>query len=911
MPRTAVRVEFSKKHDDFLVKYLAVYCPSKEGRSGNKIFQCLAANEDGLWPWSAHHTWQSWRERYVKHSDHLDARILKYQRKHDIKSGDKRKRTADPTSIETLRSRAKRAKLEMEEEEESSSSETRAATQHERASTSRAKPTSKPIPKSPREPTEMPSQPPDVSPLREPEPANACRTPPATPSRRSNANGIEKPTPDLTALATPRSVLEISSSLPDRPATPPTDGNPEPRSPPRPVKRVKVRLCTPSDMFVSGPSSPGRDAAPGVPVGGHSSQSRPAPSAPSPAAPAVYPRAPPRLVDSLQGQVLADREGHVPRALLRRDEKGAEEEELMVVEDKVQWPPARGHPAKQKRADGPDVGVEVHHAFSQLPPRPEVPQESMAINERELARPNEQSGHGSRPLDGELPGRHTAAAQISGQVRHGVAPGVEGGRQADVVQNGASPVKRVVTTAPPPTQIPSIIPKPLSKGFKFPMPRASTRSPFRPEPPAEETRHSPPRPQPRPPSRTRAARHPALSRIRRQTIGHGHENGNGNGNENGRKLRREYDWVPSVDLVALSHSSMSTRSHSDSSAGASGPTRPPRLSLPAFAHAAPWVFGEPQGTRLASASGSGLLFRWAAPSPVHGDGRAQTSTPRFMLTPSPARSTSAHGSAPHANGTASSSTSLAPHSPDLHLTATHGLASILAHMSANHGLALGVVEGVYKRVRSLREADEVLRGMREAAEGFGEREIERRVRGRLRGGVGRGGSTGVGRKDGREEQGSGDGKTRLRYVAASEDGEGSEYSPPETSRAAMWKQRSESSSHGEEGEEGEKADGEGEDGDDEEEEEGRAVEEELLDRDEHEDDGEDGRYHGHVPLAEGATGQDKDKDDGGQETQMPKEDVWGEQRVTEVLLGDMRLAQELERKLGKGRYRRGIVGLFA
>lgn len=171
----------------------------------------------------------------------------------------------------------------------------------------------------------------------------------------------------------------------------------------------------------------------------------------------------------------------------------------------------------------------------------------------------------------------------------------------------------------------------------------------------------------------------------------------------------------------------------------------------------------------------------------------------------------------------------------------------------------------------------------------------------------------MGRKDGKEGQGSGDGKTRLRYVAASEDGEGSEYSPPETSRAAIWKQRSESSSHGEEGEEGEKADGEGEDGDDEEEEEGRAVEEVLRDRDEHEGDGEDGRYHDHVPLAEGATSQGKDKDDGGQETQMPKdsEDVWGEQRVTEVLLGDMRLAQELERKLGKGRYRRGIVGLFA
>jgi len=207
--------------------------------------------------------------------------------------------------------------------------------------------------------------------------------------------------------------------------------------------------------------------------------------------------------------------------------------------------------------------------------------------------------------------------------------------------------------------------------------------------------------------------------------------------------------------------------------------------------------------------------------------------------------------------------------------------------------------------------------MREAAEGFGEQEIERRVRGRWRGGVRRGGNNGVVHRDVEKEgQGSGDGRTQLRYVAASEDGEGSEYLPPETSRAALWKQRSESASHEEGGEEMEEADEEREFGDDEEAEEGRAVEEELRDRDEYEDDGEDGAYHDfsrHVPLAEGedeSTGQDRDKDDGGQGTQRPKGDVWEEQRVTEVLLEDMRLAQELERKLGKARYRRNVVSLF-
>jgi hypothetical protein len=184
-------------------------------------------------------------------------------------------------------------------------------------------------------------------------------------------------------------------------------------------------------------------------------------------------------------------------------------------------------------------------------------------------------------------------------------------------------------------------------------------------------------------------------------------------------------------------------------------------------------------------------------------------------------------------------------------------------MSANHGLAPGVVEAVYARVGSLREADEVLRGMREAAEGFGEREIERR-RGAER------------EERAEEEQGDGDGRRELRYVVASEDGEGSEYSPPETSRAAMWKRQSEASYVEEE-----------------EEEEGRAVEEELRDCDEH----EDGPHHDFSREA------GKDDDDA-------KEDAWEEQSVTEALLHDTRLAQEVEGRMGKRRYRRDIARLF-
>ena len=40
----SVRVEFTRQHDNYLVKYLATYSPSKEGRSGNIPFRRLVAN---------------------------------------------------------------------------------------------------------------------------------------------------------------------------------------------------------------------------------------------------------------------------------------------------------------------------------------------------------------------------------------------------------------------------------------------------------------------------------------------------------------------------------------------------------------------------------------------------------------------------------------------------------------------------------------------------------------------------------------------------------------------------------------------------------------------------------------------------------------------------------------------------
>ena len=199
---------------------------------------------------------------------------------------------------------------------------------------------------------------------------------------------------DLTALQTRHDVLEILSSPPDRQAPPQTDGRPEPSSPSRPVKRIKVRLRTPSDMFTSNPSTPRRDASTRARVGGPSSQTRPAPSATStgvdgaPAANSAYPRAPPHVVDSLHGQVLVDREGHVPHALLHGEQDRAGEEGEKE-EGKARWPPARGRIAKSSGENGADVGVSAYHPFSQSQsqPRPEAPRESVATDEREGNQP--------------------------------------------------------------------------------------------------------------------------------------------------------------------------------------------------------------------------------------------------------------------------------------------------------------------------------------------------------------------------------------------------------------------------------------------------------------------------------------------------------------------------------------------
>ncbi|KAI0344942.1 hypothetical protein BDW22DRAFT_980452 [Trametopsis cervina] len=82
------RTEFTPKEDSFLVQYIAKYCSETRGRSGNSLYQTLVANENNQrWPWAATHSWNAWRERYVKNKDDFDRRIRKHQAKMTTKAG--------------------------------------------------------------------------------------------------------------------------------------------------------------------------------------------------------------------------------------------------------------------------------------------------------------------------------------------------------------------------------------------------------------------------------------------------------------------------------------------------------------------------------------------------------------------------------------------------------------------------------------------------------------------------------------------------------------------------------------------------------------------------------------------------------------------------------------------------------
>ncbi|KAF9239107.1 hypothetical protein BU15DRAFT_62126 [Melanogaster broomeanus] len=841
MPQKRKRVEFTREHDSYLLQYLAKYSPSTQGRSGTRLYQILEANEDRLWPWAVHHSWQSWRERYVVNSDHFDRLIAREQKLRGpgkppkqnsakpIANG--RRPAGRPVNVEKTEMNAKRKRVADRESEHadaqqakrprvdpsghlavagSGNSSALPSEKSERVKDEkrRSQVEASTVPSAPNGdvPAKSTATPSKSVPLANGGRADLARNGPSQGSTAVVAEGtsqgethtldeplptaqprppspshdtsnvettatastlqlVEKPTStvlDLPTLRTRNDTLVLPSSSPEKP---PSQGGQDADSPgesrstisPRRQKSIRKRPRTPSELFASVPPSP-RRVSPEANVASSSrraDESAPGVSDLQPVAP-TYPRAPPRVAETFFGQVLVDQMGRVPRVYPAAAHDSEEDED-----EKLQWPPTRGHSARGN-GKGKEQVVPGHHPFSQLQPEmrnevagaPHIREEkrsSTSMVPDKIPHPFGQVGQTPRrdSLDAlDTTKRAPQKPEVADMDRRSIAtrflgrngrdaaqpPETKGGEQKEKQEARDDPSlsERVPLPASPHETLIAPIQRHGSKSSKFPAPRASTRSPFRlPEPP-------------RPQSTSRTVHHPALARVRGQTIGRGRE------------------VVPSVDLVAKS-SSTSIPSMTSNRSSTSGSGRPQRWSLPA--HTTPPLFRE----------GGSSLFRWPVPSPFYTDTDSLTSAPSLpfarTFTPSP-DSTSHTGTSPR----------LTPHPADLPLTASHGLASILAHMSANHGLAPSVVQAVYSRVGSLREADDVLRGMREAAEGFGEAEIERRTS-----------------LSSVRDESVIDGKTRrthtrrasegarLHYVPASEDGELSEYSPPASTRAAMWK----------------------------------------------------------------------------------------------------------------------------
>ncbi|KAK2460723.1 hypothetical protein APHAL10511_007193 [Amanita phalloides] len=75
------RNPYSSDDENHLIKYLAAYNQDGKARKGNAIYIQLTSNTDGRWPWSKRHTWQSWRDHYVKNELRFDKKIKAFQKR--------------------------------------------------------------------------------------------------------------------------------------------------------------------------------------------------------------------------------------------------------------------------------------------------------------------------------------------------------------------------------------------------------------------------------------------------------------------------------------------------------------------------------------------------------------------------------------------------------------------------------------------------------------------------------------------------------------------------------------------------------------------------------------------------------------------------------------------------------------
>ncbi|KAH7890130.1 hypothetical protein F5I97DRAFT_642001 [Phlebopus sp. FC_14] len=648
---------------------------------------------------------------------------------------------------------------------------------------------------------------------------------------------------DLPPLPKRSDTLVLLSS-PHRPSSPINQ-------PPNRQRRFRERPRAQSDLFASLPPSP--QAVP-------ANENVPSPSQRTDVGLASTngsTRAPPRVVETFFGPALVDQKGKVPRRPLRDSDEESSEGKLVrdikeEHEEEERWPPVRSHAATAEKVEGKGKEKEKaehdHHAFSQLVPE-KWPTSSGRRSHHPFGQVNQVRPHAQIQVDageerlgrGDMD-RRAAADQFLGRKSDGLTK--EKSTEPEVVATAnvsRLPEQEVVALPPPP---PPPQPKQASRESKFPAPRASTRSPFRlPEPPQR-------------PSTSRTV-HPALARIRRQTFGgHGHRG------------------VPSIDLAAMSASALLSASTSRRSSTSASTTRS-RRSLPAH------------------------LMR-----PLFSDRAAHSLVWPDVRYPSHVQSPSLT-SHDRANVHTSPSTNLTPHPADISLVQLYGLDYALNRMSANHGLALSVVQAVYERVDSLPEADAILRGMREAAENWGEAEISR-----LHSEVKGDGDDARGDRETpllaarrKSRRRSDENAPLLKYVPASEDGERSEYSPPETTRAARWKRESMlGQSVDDVPDEGVPGRQEGVEGESDEEEEDRVVDRELSyeDREEElelEDVGGDTHHEFSQHVARRQVPAEPDGND-------DTDDRW--RRALQV----NQEALQLERKVGKQEYRRHIANMF-
>ncbi|KAF8645645.1 hypothetical protein AX16_007676 [Volvariella volvacea WC 439] len=66
---------FSDQDEDLLAQYMAKYNPELKNRKGNALFKKLVENEEKKWSWGTRHSWQSWRDYYIRNEERMNRLI--------------------------------------------------------------------------------------------------------------------------------------------------------------------------------------------------------------------------------------------------------------------------------------------------------------------------------------------------------------------------------------------------------------------------------------------------------------------------------------------------------------------------------------------------------------------------------------------------------------------------------------------------------------------------------------------------------------------------------------------------------------------------------------------------------------------------------------------------------------------